>query len=129
MAFPITALYAAILAIIGVGLSLYVSTNRGRYKVAIGDGGNQQMQLAIRRHANFAESVPLALIVMALAEAGGLSATWMHITGGILLASRLIHPFGLSFTNPTSPPRLIGATGTSIATLIAAVAILLQIFG
>ena len=125
-AMPITAIYAALLAILGVGLSVYVSVNRGTYAVALGDGGNAQLQLIIRRHANFTESVPLALIVLGLAEAGGLSPLWLHGVGGLLLASRLIHPFGLSFTNPTSLPRVAGAVGTSVATGIAAGAILLQ---
>jgi len=128
MPLHITALYAAILAILGVVLSVYVSTNRGKYKVAVGDGGHPEMQVIIRRHANFAESVPLALITLALAEAGGLSATWLHVAGLILLASRLIHPFGLSFGEPTNPLRIVGAVGTSTATLIAAVAILMQNF-
>lgn len=105
MTLHITALYAALLGIWAVALSNYVSINRGRYKILHGDGGNPAMAAIIRRHGNLAEYLPLALILLALAEASGLGATWMHVLGLILVISRLIHPFGISVTNPNHPLR------------------------
>ncbi len=56
---PITAaLYADLL-----GLSLH-----GRLHTYVGDGGNRDLQVAVRRHANFTEWVPLALILIALLD-------------------------------------------------------------
>ena len=124
MTLHITALYAALIGIWAVALSNYVSFNRGKYKALHGDGGNPEMAAIIRRHANLTEYVPLALILMALAEARGLDAVWMHLLGGILIVSRLIHPFGISVANPGSPLRIAGAVGTHIVTLGAAVYIL-----
>ncbi len=93
MTLQITATYAAILAIYFVILSNIVSIKRGKLKTPVGDGGHLGLSVIIRRHANFAEAVPIALIVMALAEAGGLTAMWMQSLGLLLLAARLIHPF------------------------------------
>ena len=53
-----TTLYADLL-----GLSLH-----GRLNISVGDGGNRDLQVAVRRHANFTEWVPLALILIALLD-------------------------------------------------------------
>lgn len=120
MTFPITAIYAIPLAVLMVGLSVTVSLKRGQFGVALGDGGHRQLNEWIRRHANFAESVPFALLLMALAEAQGAGPTLLHVTGLILLVSRVIHPFGIDTDRPAAPLRIVAAVGTSAATLIAA---------
>jgi uncharacterized protein len=124
MAPHITALYAALIGIWAVVLSNYVSINRGRLKTLHGDGGNPEMAAIIRRHANLTEYVPLALILLGLAETSGLSAWWTHALGGLLVVSRLVHPFGISVSNPGSPLRIAGTVGTHIVTLGSAVFIL-----
>lgn len=124
MTLQITALYAALIGVWAVVLSNYVSINRGKYKVMHGDGGQPEMAAIIRRHANLIECVPLALIVMGLAEVSGLGSGWMHGLGGLLIVSRLIHPFGISVTNPGSPLRIAGTVGTHIVTLGASLYIL-----
>lgn len=128
MTLQITALYAAILAIWAWGLSTYVSVNRGKFKILHGDGGNPEMAAIIRRHGNMTEYVPMALILLGLAEVSGLGATWMHVLGVILIVSRLVHPFGISVSNPGSPLRVIGSVGTQITTLGAALYILWTAF-
>ena len=67
---------------------------------------------------NFTEYVPLAIILLGFAEAGGASSTWLHAIGSILLISRLIH-LGIKHDNGSAPARVIGATGTQIAMLLA----------
>lgn len=128
MSFQITALYAALIGLWAVVLSNYVSINRGKYKILHGDGGNAEMAAIIRRHGNLTEYVPLALILLGLAEASGLSSTWMHGLGILLLVCRLVHPFGVSVTNPQSPLRIIGTVGTHIVTAGAAIYILWTAF-
>ena len=124
MTLQITALYAALVAVWAVVLSNYVSLNRGKFKTLHGDGGQPEMAAIIRRHANLMENFPLALIVMGLAEVSGLGAGWLHGLGGLLLISRLIHPFGISVSNPGNPLRIVGTVGTHIVTLGAALYIL-----
>lgn len=124
MAPHITALYAALIGIWAVVLSNYVSINRGRLKTMHGDGGNPEMAAIIRRHANLTEYVPLALILLGLAETSGMPAWWMHVLGIVLVVSRLVHPFGISVSNPGSPLRIAGTVGTHIVTAGASVFIL-----
>ena len=117
MAFQVTAFYASILAIAGIILSIIVSTKRGKVGVAIMDGGNPDLAIWIRRHGNFVENVPFVLLMMALAEARGMPATWMHVIGILLIVSRLIHVFGVNADQPANPLRVAGAVGTHLCIL------------
>ena len=124
MTLHITALYAALIGVWAVILANYVSINRGKLQVLLGDGGKPEMAAIIRRHANLLENVPLALILMGLAEGSGLSATWMHVLGVVLIISRLVHPFGITTEPKLSPLRVVGAVGTHAVTLAASLFIL-----
>ena len=115
----ITATYAAILAVYFVAMSAYVITMRAKTDTLLGPGDNIQMLVAMRRHGNLAEYMPFAILVMALAEALGLSATWLHVAGIALVAGRLIHPFGITAQSPLAP-RVIGVLATFAAILIPA---------
>jgi len=55
MPLPITALYAAILAIILTALAINVTIHRGKLKVPLGLGDNPIMLRMIRIHGNAAE--------------------------------------------------------------------------
>ena len=63
-AMVVTPLYAALLALWFVVLSLHVIRCRREARVSLGDGGNGRLQRAIRAQANFAEYVPLALVLL-----------------------------------------------------------------
>ena len=117
MAFQVTSFYASILAIAAIALAVTVSTRRGKYGVSILDGGHPELALWIRKHGNFAEAVPFALLMMALAEARGMPALWLHVIGALLLISRLAHAYGLSNENPTEPFRIGGTIGTHLTIL------------
>lgn len=122
---PQTALTLAPLAVLSVGLSVTVSTLRGRLGIALGDGGNPRLALWIRRHANLMENAPLALLAIAVAEANGAAAAVLSLACVILVVSRLVHPFGVHADRPAHPLRVIGGVGTHAAMLIAAAAALL----
>jgi uncharacterized membrane protein YecN with MAPEG domain len=124
-----TAIYAALLAIIGVVLGERVGLFRLKAKVSLGDGGNSGIIVRNRQHMNFVENVPMALILIALVEVNGGSATWVHSLGGSLLAARLIHPFGLNVEKIMHPARIIGAGLTSLVILAAAGKLLWIAFG
>ncbi len=128
MTFQITTLYAVLLAVLALVLSVMVSIHRGKTGVSLGSGGDTALQIKMRRFGNFEENVPLALILLALAEAAGAGATWLHASGAILLVSRLVHPFGLDPARPAAPARIAGSLGTKLAMLIAIVAILAREF-
>lgn len=92
----ITSLYAAILALIFVALSIRTIRTRRRQKIAIGDAGDATMLRAIRVHANFAEYVPLTLVLIFLVEAAGAGPGVVHGLGLCLVAGRLLHAIGVS---------------------------------
>jgi uncharacterized membrane protein YecN with MAPEG domain len=123
--FPmVTALYAAILGLLGAALTVNVIINRVKSRVDVGDGGIAKLGQAIRAQANFVEQAPLALIVIALAEAAGARALVVQILGIVLLASRLASAYALNRSLGQSPLRQFGG-GTSVLILAAASVVLL----
>jgi uncharacterized membrane protein YecN with MAPEG domain len=93
---PITALYAGVLAPIYVLLAVRVIATRRRAKIALGDGGVPAMLRCMRVQANFAEYVPFALVLMALAESLGTPSFGLHLGGIVLVAGRALHAYGVS---------------------------------
>ena len=73
MIVPITALYAGVLALIVGVLGFQVGSTRSRVGISILHGDDMDLAEKIRRHANFTENVPLALILMAVLELNGCS--------------------------------------------------------
>lgn len=112
MTFQITAIYASLLAILFVFLSFRVAQRRIRFRVGLGTGENAELERAIRIQGNFAEYVPLALLLLAFFESGG-AAPWAALAaGGLLLLARVLHAIGLTGSSGRSPGRLVGATLT-----------------
>lgn len=92
----VTALYASLLALVHVRLSMRVIAARRGARVALGDGGDPALTRAIRAHGNFAEYAPLFLILIGAAELNGAHWAALHALGLALLAGRLLHARGLS---------------------------------
>lgn len=116
----ITGFYAALLALVVTALGFQVGSRRNKTGISILHGEDMELATRIRRHANFTENVPLALLLMAAIELGGASATLLHGLGGSLLVLRILHPIGLHHDNMRHPLRAVGAAGTVLVTLIAA---------
>ena len=68
----VTPIYAGLLALLFILLSMRVIGTRRAARVALGDGGIPALLRRQRVHGNFAEYAPLALLLMALAELQGL---------------------------------------------------------
>ncbi len=64
----ITLIYAGLLGLLFLLLSFWVVKRRAQFRVMIGEGEAPEMLAAIRAHGNFAEYVPLTLLLMALCE-------------------------------------------------------------
>jgi uncharacterized membrane protein YecN with MAPEG domain len=107
----ITALYGALNAIFNIILANNVSKLRRKHKVGLGQGEHPEMLVAIRAHANNAEFMPLAIVMMLLAELCGANHTVLHVFGGALLAARIAHWIGLPRKAP-NPYRLGGTAIT-----------------
>lgn len=126
MIFPAhTALAAGLLALLYAGLSLWVMSGRVSDSVLIG-GGDAHLQRRIRAHGNFAEYVPLILLLIALLEAGGAHHRPVDILLMGLVVARVLHPIGL-FAPPNSPRQFACRGGGIITTLIVMIAAALML--
>jgi uncharacterized membrane protein YecN with MAPEG domain len=124
--FPtITATVAALIGLLAVLLAARVIVFRVRFKVNAGDGGHAPLAQAIRAHANLVEHAPLALIVLAFAEASVPAWRWLiMVLGVVLLIARLASAWGLSHSLGGSTGRQAGAGLTQLVTVVASLLVL-----
>jgi uncharacterized membrane protein YecN with MAPEG domain len=124
----ITALYAGLLGLLSLAVAYPAGALRGKLNVSCGDGGKPELVLAMRRHANFAEWVPLALILIGLLELNGTSHTAVHALGAALVLVRICHAVGLKADNMKHPARFVGASGTALVVAVASVWCIVKFF-
>jgi len=122
----LTGLYAVALALMMIGLSAYVSALRAKTGTAILDGGHIALAERIRRHGNFIENVPMAVLLMAFAESGGTASLWIHSAGLSLVAGRILHPLGLFHDKPVTFARIAGGSLSWISMLISMINIVIN---
>lgn len=91
----ITIIYAGLLGLIYVLLSAFVVKGRYSKKMAFGDGGDPEMTKRIRMHGNFAEYVPLGLILLYLVDACQYAGWLVHLLGIMLLVGRVLHAIAI----------------------------------
>lgn len=120
-AFPITTILTAVFAVALVALSLPVSLRRRKMAISAGDGGDETLRRLIRAQGNFIEYVPLTLIAIGLAEAGGIQPAILWSLGAAALAGRVLHAAGL--LGGSLAPRAIGMLVTYLTLLAVAVAL------
>jgi uncharacterized membrane protein YecN with MAPEG domain len=114
----LTALYAGLLAIWYLVLSYRVVQMRGPGMPSLGDGGNDTLLRRIRGHANFAEYVPLLLLMLGILEFGHLPRPWLHALGATLVVARVLHGIALSFTGGWKFGRFWGTLLTFVLLLV-----------
>ena len=123
----VTPLYAGLLALWFVLLSVRV-VNLRRRGSPFGDNGDIKIKRIVRAQANFAEYVPLALLLMGFLEVTRYSIYLLHALGLTLLIARILHGLALSFGRQVPFGRATGAGLTFIVLLIEAVLCLYQGF-
>lgn len=122
----LTGLYAVPLALMMIGLAAYVTALRAKTEISILDGGNMAFAVRIRRHGNFVENVPMAVLLMAFAESGGTGSLWIHCAGLSLVAGRILHPLGLFHDRPVTFARIAGGALTWVSMLISMINIVIN---
>ena len=126
----IMACYLGVLGLLYAFLGLRVARFRRGNKIVFGDADNLYVRSAIRAHANFAEYVPIIVIMNALLEMGGAAWVQMHMLLGTLTVSRVMHPFGMH-AKPMTPQFIVGRIVGMILTflvLLASALLLLRRF-
>jgi uncharacterized membrane protein YecN with MAPEG domain len=116
----VTPLYAGLLVLWFVVLSARV-VNIRRRGISFGDNGDPAVARIVRAQGNFAEYVPIALLMMGFLEVDRHSIYWLHALGIALVVARLLHGLALSFGWQPRFGRIAGAALTFIVLVILAV--------
>lgn len=95
----ISSFYAAVLALWIVWLSIRVIKLRRQKRVRLGDGGDPELQAAIRVQGNATEYLPVAIILLILLELNDGYQLLIHIGGIALIAGRILHLKALTGDN------------------------------
>lgn len=114
----ITLLVASLHVLFYLFLSARVILHRRAHRIGVGTGGDEAMTRKVRVHANFAEYVPLALLMLALLELSGTGAGVLWTCGLLLLLARVLHAAGLGGSAGYSVGRF-GGTILTFAVLLA----------
>jgi uncharacterized membrane protein YecN with MAPEG domain len=127
--FAAFALYAGLHAILLVVLALNTGVRRGAQKAldpgAIGDAA---LTRAIRAHANFAETAPLALIMLAALALTNTAALPIHVLGASFTFARVVHALGMMQPKHPNVLRFIGNIVTWLVLLGGGLLCLLRFF-
>ncbi len=95
MLMPVTAVYAAVTALLLLFLSLQVSKYRLKYRQGLGSNEDVRFQVAVRAQANLVEYAPVALILMGIGELNGVHPQWIYWIGLAFVGGRILHAFGM----------------------------------
>ena len=118
---------AAAAAVINFWLGLRIGQLRTRFKISIGDGGNEPIIRRMRAQANFIENTPLVLILIGVIEAAGKGAAWLAPVGAVFMFGRVLHGIGMDGGN-LQLGRMIGTLTSFLIQLgLAVVAVLIAL--
>lgn len=111
---PIALTTAGAAALVNMWLGMRIGRVRQAEKISIGDGGNLRLIARMRAQLNFAEYVPLVLILIGLIELSSGSQLWLWIVSVLFILGRVLHGFGM---DGWMPGRMIG-TMTTMLTMV-----------
>ena len=124
----ITPIFAAILSFIFVFLTVRTLRLRRRFRIAVGDFGNLEMLRAVRAHGNFAEYVPLTLLLIYFVEQVHGHSWLIYTLGSVLTLGRMSHSYGVSQLNENFFFRVFGMACTFSTIGISALYLLVSRF-
>jgi len=110
--FQIVALYVALNMLFNIVLMHRVGQVRAKEKIALGDGGNQNVIASMRAHANFSETAPLALIGLFALAMMSAHPFALHIFGAVFFLGRLAHAQGMAAAGANGKGRMYGTLMT-----------------
>jgi uncharacterized membrane protein YecN with MAPEG domain len=110
----IAGFYAGLGALLIIALAIRVMWLRNTQSVGLGSGGHEGLARAIRAHANAAEYLPVALLMLVVLAFEQPRPWLLHLFGIVLVAGRVLHAIGLS----GSPGRSFGRVAGIVLTLL-----------
>lgn len=121
---PVFYVCAGLLGLLAVALALNVGLMRGRKRINLGDGGDAEMQAAVRAHGNLVEFAPLTLLMIYMAS-DFYGFRMVAALSVVLLVARVLHAGGMLGLIPKG--RLLGTLGSTA--VLGITSILLAIAG
>ena len=129
MELHVTSAYATALAVVFIALSVRTLRLRRELRIGIGVADNERLLRATRAHGNFAEYVPLTLLLILLLDLQGAPHLLLHGLGASLSIGRVVHAYGVSHSPGNYRYRVTGMALTFIALGGAASALLALALG
>ena len=115
---PVFFVCAGLIGLLAVALTLNIARLRGQKKINLGDGGDPEMQAAVRAHANLIEFAPLCLLLIYIAS-DFYGFRTVAILSVVLLVARVLHAGGMLGVIPKG--RFLGAVGTTLVLAVSAI--------
>lgn len=98
-------------------------------QVALGDGGNRELNVAIRAHANLLENAPFAILLILLAELQGSNQWLLSALGLVFVLSRIAHAWGfIRSGGETHPGRYWGTLLSWLTLVVLSLVVLWSVF-
>ncbi len=113
---PVTLAAAGAAAILNVWLMMRIGAVRRAEKIFVGDEDNEHLIRRMRAQANFVETTPFVLILIATIELSGEAGLWLSYVAGLYILGRIGHAFGMD-GGALSKGRMVG-TIITILTLL-----------
>lgn len=126
MEFHITAIFTGLLVLFYINLAYKVVAQRRISQTGIGSGGHENLERAIRVHANFGENVPFALLILLLMELNHFPHWLLYAFGALLVIGRVLHAHGLGSSSTTSFGRYYGTLITWLLLAIGSVILIVH---
>jgi uncharacterized membrane protein YecN with MAPEG domain len=92
---PATVLYGSLSILVTLLLALNVSLHRMQHHVAAGDAPTDPLHRKIRAHGNSVEYLAVSIFLLAFLELQRAPELWLHVCGGVLVVTRVIHSMGM----------------------------------
>lgn len=100
MTVHVTLLYAGLTALLIALLGINVTRTRAKVKHFINPAQPpQELYSAMRAHGNAVEWAPVSFLVLLLLELSGVGSLPLHLLGGTILLSRVLHATGALLGN------------------------------
>ena len=113
---PVTLAAAGAAATLNVWLMMRIGAVRRAEKIFVGDEDNENLIRRMRAQANFVETTPFVLILIAAIELSGEAGLWLSYVTGLYILGRIGHAFGMD-GGALSKGRMVG-TIITILTLL-----------
>lgn len=120
---PVFFVCAGLLGLLAAALTVHAGLMRGRKRITLGDGGDAEMQAAVRAHGNLMEFAPFTLLTIYMASDFHGFQTVAALSVALLVA-RILHAGGMLGLIPKG--RLLGTLASTailgIASILLAIA-------